>query len=57
MPITRLIAEVTRLAEEDSAEARAVRGRLICDDLKELAERVVIAEKRLDALERHLRER
>jgi hypothetical protein len=51
MPIARLISEVTKLAEEDSPEARAVRARLIADDLKEIAERLVAAEKRIDALE------
>ena len=52
MPIARLIAEVTKLAEEDNSEARAVRARLIVDGLKEIAERVIAAGRRLDALER-----
>ena len=45
-------AEVLKLAEEDSPEARAVRSRLIADDPKEIAERLVAVEERIDALER-----
>jgi hypothetical protein len=54
MQIARLIAQVLKLAEEDSPEARAVRARLIADDLKEIAERLVAAEKQIDALERRV---
>jgi ubiquinone biosynthesis protein UbiJ len=52
MPIRRLIAEVTKLAEEDSPAARAVHVRLIVDDLKEIGDRLAAVEKRIDALER-----
>jgi ubiquinone biosynthesis protein UbiJ len=53
MPIiARLIAEVTRLAEEDSPEARAERLRLIIDELQHIRERVIAIDKRLNALER-----
>lgn len=50
--IARLIAEGTRLANEDSVEGRAVRLRLIIDDLKEVGERLIAVEKRMDDLER-----
>jgi hypothetical protein len=50
--IARLIAEVTRLANEDSVEGKAVRLRLIIDDLKEVGERLIAVEKRMDDLER-----
>ncbi len=50
--IARLIAEVTRLADEDSAEGKAVRLRLIIDDLKEVGERLIAVERRMDDLER-----
>jgi ubiquinone biosynthesis protein UbiJ len=49
--ITRLISEVTRLAEDNSAQAKAARLRLIVDDLTEIGDRLAAVEKRLDHLE------
>ena len=53
--IARLIAEVTKLANEDSAVVRAQRLGLIIDDLREVVERIIAAERRLAALERRRR--
>jgi hypothetical protein len=43
--ITRLISEVTRLAEDNSAQAKAARLRLIVDDLTEIGDRLAAVEK------------
>jgi hypothetical protein len=56
MLVARLIAEVTKLAE-DGPELRAIRLRLIINDLAELGERLVAANRRLDALERRFERR